>query len=239
MSRVVAASLTSLEEVRPGGRTGIELPASHLRHAGKGSLAGTGECHVAVLSPYYRYTPHTFDAAELETIRDETLETLATLHHKAAPSPGSHCKFCPGAMVCPARRQETSALAVPVQELPTGIDAARLLETVKRVEAVCEEIRAHYKAQLESDPLSIPGWKLQSSVRRWIPQPAQALERSIEQFSVQEFLGCTSVKVADLEAAWARKNCVPAAKARGEFSRFMSGVLAEKRTAPSLKQTTN
>jgi hypothetical protein len=192
---------------------------------------------VAVLSPHYRYTPHTFNGAELEAIRDETLETLAALDYQAAPVPGSHCCWCPASMICPSRRQETAALAVRVQELPMGADAAQLLETVARVEAVCEEIRAHYKAQLESDPLSIPGWKLQSSVRRWIPYPQQALERLIEQFSVSEFLECASVKVADLESAWARKNSVPATKARDQFSRFMAGVIAEKRTAPSLKPT--
>jgi Protein of unknown function (DUF2800) len=192
---------------------------------------------VAVLSPHYRYTPHTFNGAELEAIRDETLETLAALDYQAAPSPGAHCCFCPASMICPARRQETAALAVRVQELPAGADAARLLETVARVEAVCEEIRTHYKAQLEVDPLSIPGWRLQSSVRRWIPQPQQALERLIEQFSVSEFLDSCSVKVADLEVAWARKNSVPVAQTRRQFNRFMDGIIAEKRTAPSLKPT--
>jgi hypothetical protein len=194
---------------------------------------------VAVLSPQYQHRPHTFNAAELEAIREETLQTLAMLDFQSEPRVGEHCKWCPGAMICPARRQETRELAVRAVELPIGADAARLLETVARVEAVCEEIRAHYKAQLEADPAAVPGWRLQSSVRRWIPNPQQALERLIEQFSVSEFLEHASIKVADLEAAWARKNSVPAAQVRRQFNRFMGGVLAEKRTAPSLKPTPN
>jgi uncharacterized protein DUF2800 len=78
----------------------------------------------------------------VEAIRDETLETLAALDFQSAPLPGSHCCFCPASMICPARRQETRELVIPVEELPTGADAARLLETVMRVEAVCGEIRA-------------------------------------------------------------------------------------------------
>jgi hypothetical protein len=87
------------------------------------------------------------------------------------------------------------------------------LETVTRVEAVGSQIRDHYKAQLETDPTRVPGWRLQSSIRRWIPNPQQALERLIEQFSVSEFLDNCSVKLADLEAAWARKNSVRHASA--------------------------
>jgi hypothetical protein len=190
---------------------------------------------VAILSPHYSYTPHTFKAAELEVIRLETLETLAALDYEAAPSPGSHCNFCPAAMICPARRQETSRLAVPVEQLPIGSEAARLLETVERVEAVCEQIKSHYKAQLESDPLSVPGWRLQSSVRRWIPHPEQALENLIA-FSVSEFLSCCTAKVSDMEIAYAKKTNLAPAQAKAAFSRVMGSAIGTKRTAPSLKQ---
>jgi uncharacterized protein DUF2800 len=196
---------------------------------------------VAVLSPHYRYTPHTFNAAELETIRDETLGILAALDYEAAPSPGSHCVFCPASLICPSRRRETETLSISVQELPTGPDAARLLETVVRVEAVCSQIRDYYKAQLEADPTCVPGWKLQSSLRRWVPNPAAALERLIEleQFSVSEFLQSCSCSVSDLERLWAAKNNMPSAHVRTQFNRFMDGIVHTKRTAPSLRQTTN
>jgi hypothetical protein len=191
---------------------------------------------VAVLSPHYRYAPHTFDAAKLEAIRLETLESLAVLDYEAAPSPGAHCWFCPASMICPARRRETSQLAVPAQELPTGSEAARLLETVARVEAVCDEIKTHYKARLEADPTCVPGWRLQSSDRRWIPYPQQALEHLIESFSVAEFLECCTARVADLEAAYAKKNNMAPAQAKAAFSRVMGSAIGTKRTAPSLKQ---
>jgi hypothetical protein len=89
---------------------------------------------------------------------------------------------------------------------------------------------------LESAPGAIPGWGLvPGDVRRSIDDPVRALERLIEQFSVQEFLACCTARVPALEKAWSRKTSVPAAKVREQFNRFMAGILVEKRTAPSLK----
>lgn len=194
---------------------------------------------VALLSPHLSYSAHAFNAGELDAIRDETFATLANLDFQGAPTTGAHCRYCPASLICPTRRSETQTLSVIAQELPIGAEAARLLETVTRVEAVCSEIKSHYKAQLEADPTSVPGWRLQSSTRRWIPHPQQALERLIEQFSVAEFLETCSVSVSDLERTWAKKNNVPPAQVRTRFDRMMDGTIASKRVAPSLRQTTN
>ena len=192
---------------------------------------------VAVLSPHFSCQPHTFNAAELDAIRDETLLTLSNLDFESAPRTGEHCRYCPASLICPTRRSETQALAVIAQELPTGPDAARLLEMVGRVETVCESIRAHYKAQLETAPTCVPGWRLVSSVRRWIPEPSRALGKMITDVSVTEFMDeCTSVNVANLERLWARKNNVPPGQVRKQFDSYFESVLAEKRIAPSLRQ---
>jgi hypothetical protein len=226
------------------GRGEVDPPANNVQLRVYAALArvrwpGLESVTVVILSPVRRYDVHKYSGAELDAIRDEILHTLATLDLESAPRIGEHCRYCPASLICPSRREETQALAVVAEELPTGSDASRLLETVVRVEAVCSQIRDYYKAQLENDPACVPGWRLQSSTRRWIPNPQQAFERLIEQFSVSEFLDSCSVKLADLEVAWARKNNVPTAQVRAQFDRYMQGVVFGKRTAPSLKQTSN
>jgi uncharacterized protein DUF2800 len=191
-----------------------------------------------ILSPVHDFEPYTYSRAKLDQLYQSVLVVINSLTDPGDPVPGVHCQFCPALLICPSRRKETNQLAVPVEKLPSGADAARLLETVIRVEAVCDEIKAHYKAQLEADPKCVPGWRLQSSMRRWIPNPQQALEHLIEQFSISEFLENCAVSVSDLERAWARKNGVPAAQVRSRFDRYMHGILAEKRIAPSLRQAT-
>jgi hypothetical protein len=122
-----------------------------------------------------------------------------------------------------------------VVELPLGKKAAELLDAIKCAQGLFKEIEAYYKRLLEERPGAIPGWGLvPGDVRRSIEDPILAMERLIEQFSVSEFLACCTPSVPALENAWAKKNNVPAAKARGEFNRFMGSLLLEKRNAPSL-----
>jgi hypothetical protein len=91
---------------------------------------------------------------------------------------------------------------------------------------------------LEETPGAIPGWMLApGDVRRSIPDAVQALQRTEETFSIQEFLQCCSVSVPELERAWARKNNVPSTQARARFDRMMDGAIASKRITPSLRQT--
>jgi hypothetical protein len=62
----------------------------------------------------------------------------------------------------------------------TGYTPLKLsLEDTRSVEAVCEQLRDYYKAQLEANPLAIPAWKLVSSIRRCIANPAQVLGRLV------------------------------------------------------------
>jgi hypothetical protein len=139
-----------------------------------------------ILSPYFDFQPFTYSREELDKLYQSVLIVINSLADPGKPVAGQCCNFCPASLICPSRRAETQRLAVHVEELPSGSDGARFLEMVTRVEVVCEEIRAHYKTQLETEPLSIPSWKLVSSTRRWIPRPQEALERLIEQHSMKQ-----------------------------------------------------
>jgi hypothetical protein len=145
-----------------------------------------------------------------------------------------------GRLICgAAREQAEQVMLAKVVELPLGEQAARLLDDIKRAQALFKEVEAYYKRVLEEQPGAIPGWMLApGDVRRSIPDTAQALQRTEGLFSFLEFLQCCSLSVPELERAWAKKNNVPAAKARAQFSRALARVIVEKRNAPSLKPTT-
>jgi hypothetical protein len=68
------------------------------------------------------------------------------------------------------------------------------------------EVKSYYKRVLEGPPDTIAGWTLEpGDMRRAINDPVGALERLIEQSSVQEFLACCAPSVPSLEKAWAKK----------------------------------
>jgi hypothetical protein len=163
---------------------------------------------------------------------------LATLDFQSTPKTGERCRYCPAALICPARHKEANQLSVPLQELPTGIDAARLLETIIRVEAVFDEIKSHYRSQLGADPPSFPGWRLQSSARRWVPTPSAALATMISDVSVAEFLdSCATINVGNLERLCAEKNNIAPTQVRKQFDRYFNGVVQHeaKRSEPAAK----
>jgi len=143
----------------------------------------------------------------------------------------------PARLICPAARQEAQeATLAKVIELPLGQPAAELLAQIKRAKTLFGEIEAFYRRVLEQEAEAVPGWALvPGDVRRSIANPVGALERLIETFSVSEFVACCTPSIPELEKAWAKKKGVPAAKAKSEFGRCMSGLLIEKRNAPSLK----
>ena len=72
-------------------------------------------------------------------------------------------------------------------------------------------------------------------MRRSIDDPLKALERLAELFSVQEFLAFCSVSIPDLEREWGKKKGQPTSQAKESFKRLLSGLITEKRNAPSLK----
>jgi uncharacterized protein DUF2800 len=180
-------------------------------------------------------------AEDLDQLYQSVLVVINSLADPGDPTPGDHCHFCPARLVCSAAREQAeSAMLAKVLELPVGEQAAELLVAIKRAQALFKEIEAYYKRVLESSPGSIPGWALvPGDMRRSIDDPLKAMERLIESLSVSEFLSCCAPSVPSLEKAWARKNNVPSTQVRRQFNRLMDGIIAEKRTAPSLRQATN
>ena len=65
---------------------------------------------------------------------------MASLSDPGHPVPGDHCHFCPATLVCgAAREQAAQAMLAKVVELPLGEQAARLLDDIKRAQALFKE----------------------------------------------------------------------------------------------------
>jgi hypothetical protein len=136
-----------------------------------------------------------------------------------------------------AKDQAAQAMLAKVVELPLGEQAARLLDDIKRAQALFKEVEAYYKRVLEETPGAIPGWALEpGDVRRSVQDPHALHKHMASLFSLQEFLGFCSPSVPLLERAWAKKSSIPVTRAREPFKRFLGALLTEKRNAPSLSR---
>jgi hypothetical protein len=126
---------------------------------------------------------------------------------------------------------ETSVL----DGLPTGSAAAHLLDRLKAIESLITEIKAHYKEALARDSSAVPGWFLQpGAIRRSITDPLEAYRRMSEMLSPEQFTGCFTVRIGELERLWASSSGESLAAARATIERRLEGVIEEKACAPSL-----
>jgi len=126
----------------------------------------------------------TFSAGELLDFAAELVEGVeATLRPDAALNPGSHCRFCKAAALCPAKRDQAFELAkIEFGEdalLPNHIDprqmtieqVANFLTLADQIEDWLRAMRSHVQSELEAGR-PVPGWKLvnKRATRVWTSQ---------------------------------------------------------------------
>jgi hypothetical protein len=126
----------------------------------------------------------TFSAGELLDFAAELVEGVEkTLQPDAPLNPGSHCRFCKAAALCPAKRDQAFELAkIEFGEdalLPDRIDprqmsieqVANFLNVADQIEDWLRAMRAHVQSELEAGN-PVPGWKLvnKRATRVWNDQ---------------------------------------------------------------------
>jgi hypothetical protein len=203
--------------------------------------ASTEEVTCQILSPLYDFEPVIYSRDELDELYKTVLVVVASLSDPGDPVPGNHCHFCPARLICGAAKdQAVQATLAKVVELPLGEQAARLLDDIKRAQALFKEVEAYYKRVLEETPGAIPGWALEPGyAHREIPNTVGLHEHTVDLFTTEEFLSTCSVSVPQIEKIWAKKRGIPATRAREPFKKFLGSLLAEKRIAPSLSRVNN
>ncbi len=191
-----------------------------------------------ILSPYFDFEPVVYGREELDQLYRSALVVVASLDDPGDPVPGDHCHFCPARLICGAAKEAAKgAMLTKLTQLPLGNQAAKLLDQIKRAQALFKEIELFYKRLLEETPGAIPGWMLEpGDIRRSIEDTLALQERAADQFSLEELLSCCSPSVPALERMWAKKNGVPVAQAKEGFKQFLGPLLIEKRAAPSLRE---
>jgi hypothetical protein len=122
--------------------------------------------------------------------------------------------------------------------LPTGLEATALLDRLKVIESLIADVRAHYKEVLVQDPTAVPSWFLQpGAIRRSITDPLEAYRCLSHELSPEQFTGCVTVKIGELERLWAKETQSSLSDARKSLAERLKNVLEHKEVAPSLVRT--
>ena len=136
--------------------------------------------------PIRRETMSAFELVEWSADLLEAAER--TLDPDAPLVPGTWCRFCPAAGICPALREhalataqvELAAAPLPSPPTPASLPAeevGRLLGAADLAELWIRALRAHAHAELEAGRI-IPGWRLvpKRPTRRWRDEEQTVVE---------------------------------------------------------------
>jgi hypothetical protein len=209
-----------------------------------GLTYGVAHVDVALLQRNATTIVTKYDAEDLIKARVQIIEIIREASAPGAVrTPGERqCRYCKAVGVCPeALDSIASSLAVarngsgipihPTLDPLTASQIARCLSgdqlaeihSKKRVaELVFEAVDYEIKIRLARDPLAVPGWTLKpGNKRRVIKDPAAAFVAVSQELSSDDFLGCCTVRLVDLELAFKRA----IGKSRAESDRILDGRL--------------
>lgn len=153
------------------------------------------------------------------------------------------CQYCPAKTVCPAVRKEHGELIAKAQTLtPETLTDEQLGEILTKsapVEKFIAACETEAKKRIEERG-SIPAgdgkaWKLKPGSRtRKIASAQEAYQRLANCIPIERFTACVTVKVGDLEDAYAEATGLKGKECKEAFGTTLGDALTEVQNKPTL-----
>jgi hypothetical protein len=158
----------------------------------------------------------------------------------SAPSPRNKRVSPKACHYCPARRNCDAIMEVFVNTATLTVKPATFEQALDLV-AVCKLVIKDYeegaKAQLERDPNSVPGWKLQPGNKvTKITNPGLAFSAVKDFVKPEQFLGCCSVGIQKLADVYAKNSGVPKSNGKEALMARIEPFTETKQNQPSIKR---
>ena len=183
------------------------------------------------------FTMHTYDKAALKKARASVLRVLRKIEKGNGPlKAGTHCKYCPARVTCPASNKQVSALAsVSKVDLLSPDQMAQTLDMLETVESTVRAIRKRATEMLKEDGKAIPGYVLsRASTRRSIADAAAAYESLKREGLATEgqFLEACSIGVCKVQKLVQSGADVGPAEAARMMNTLLNGNISFKEGEP-------
>jgi Protein of unknown function (DUF2800) len=179
----------------------------------RAGVAILGSCYpeverigVAIIQPLVTHTPEiaVYDRAAIQEATLEILEIVDQTFWSEERKAGSHCKFCVCRPFCPEARQLAidHPLTINVEALPRGEQGAALMDRIKVARKILDAVEHEYKAIVEKDSNSLPGWWISEGRKIRYVNSWRAIEKLIEERNpafVEPFENLLSLPLGKLE----------------------------------------
>ena len=183
-----------------------------------------------------------YDLQALGKAYNQIVDVIEAINAEDAPlTPGiEQCKHCSAKLVCPAVKNLVKPITkLEMSALPDGSGATELLDKIKILEGLFEEIKKYYAGRMVADPSyvvpfygMVPGNKIRKVID-W----ETARSRLSEYLDGKELNKSVDYSLSQLESALAKKLAITKDQAKAKFNEILSGLIEDKENKPSLKRT--
>lgn len=208
------------------------------------NLPTVKEVIVQIVSGPYGITEARYSLAELSAAYEDIVKTLKAINAPDAPlvSGVEQCKFCSGVNICPAVKNLVKHVTkLELSALPDGSAASELLDKIKILEGLFEEIKRYYAGRMVADSTyaipfygMVPGNKIRKVID-W----ETARSRLAEYLDGKELNKAVDYSLSQLESALAKNLKLNKEQAKAKFNEILFGLIEDKENRPSLKRTSN
>lgn len=207
-----------------------------------------GSVEVAIVQPWSSprvtvayYGPKEIELATAEIVR---IARRAIEDGGKTTVAGDHCRYCPAKGLCQATKAAVQTMAVTTadrgtRELMSPAEKLAFWKACNLAIEIAESFKAHVKRELEKDPESIPGLTLKpGAVRTKVTSVSELYARMLARFGVsaQAFASACSITKTDLKALVKEQTGKKGAELDAVLGELVSGIVEEKRTAPSVEE---
>jgi hypothetical protein len=175
--------------------------------------------------------------------RKSDVDAYATFGKIPTPNVGSHCKYCPSDIYCPAKTallREAAGDVVAFEEKLQALSpemAGAAWQKLTALEGMVERAKAAIKEMAEKRPLPLPGGKLLAPVeQRKESVDGETVYRALSELCDRE----TAMKAVELKSSKAgiKRAITPVAKTRGvAVAQLEREVLGAVREAGGIKES--
>ncbi len=151
------------------------------------------------------------EASDVPSIIDNQRRIIATAEAASRDDvrPGTHCQYCRALGVCPATQDQLRAVATitATEDAIAAWPRARLAEAmplVAQAQKIIDAVRSATRSALEADPTPIAGYRLETTHGARSADAVELWARLSGAITREDFLGCCTPRVAQLESVVGR-----------------------------------
>jgi hypothetical protein len=187
-----------------------------------------------------KVTKASLDVKSIKILRENLIKLIdeAMGENPKRTAGADQCRWCKALAHCPEAyeyikkntQDEIEMEAIGNEELSEKMGFAPLLERF------IKEIKDLVRARLEKD-IEVPDFKLRSTGKITTYNPVEASKILFDaNLSIEEFLGCCSIKEPALIKAWQKYTGLPAKKAKEDLRTRLENAISQKEKSKSISR---